>query len=418
MLAALPVLWTAFIPSPDPPVTFCRSGTDVVAAIASDNGGEVQLRAFGRSWSPPVAVVQGAVRFTIPDVRVPVAFQIVSTKPPLRIVGEIVAYSRKGETSWPAETSIYVDRSAPRWVTEWLTAVGLPFRAVNIKGDPASRSRNQPRRGVLIIGRSTERLRIPATRAWESANLLVIGDRSTRIRGLFQTEPHNTGGSLGLFRKQSWPRPLRFTFAYVAWNGVLNRHQWLRSRSVVGVEEVFPAQSNRRIVLNYLPWQQQLGRNEIADVVFQQLLKAAAQPEKEPSFDRRVRFVWPERSQIQAGERPVLAAACRCRAKSDGPQHALWILDLRGRNLSASECAILPVPGRKLKVRQLLVLGTDPHVANGRWSETRIRQNRNGKHGGVVWLTDDALPPSARQRMVLMQTLSDLHVKLRGANLK
>lgn len=88
---------------------------------------------------------------------------------------------------------------------------------------------------------------------------------------------------------------------------------------------------------------------------------------------------------------------------------------MRGSALSRKDAAAIRIPILKSPHDRLLVLGVDPRVAGGRWSGKRQpnwKSSKNPADERVLWLKDDALPSSPDQRIVLMQVLTRLGIRL------
>ena len=81
------------------PVTFGRSGgavtAEVLPAKAAGGPAKMLLTAYGRVWTPPAVVRNGAVTFKVPKVRAPAIFKIVPANNVKKAAGG--ALDRRGD---------------------------------------------------------------------------------------------------------------------------------------------------------------------------------------------------------------------------------------------------------------------------------------------------------------------------------
>ena len=111
--------------------------------------------------------------------------------------------------------------------------------------------------------------------------------------------------------RQRWPAPLKFSSHRRPWPGIVNRWAWIADDAglplVEQVQRFFAPEGAspfdkfgnpnfyRQVILSYLPWEQQLGRCEVADATFLTMLAASAKAGviSFDSYHGYVVTVWP-----------------------------------------------------------------------------------------------------------------------------
>ena len=212
-------------------------------------------------------------------------------------------------------------------------------------------------------------------------------------------------GPLADLQTQNWSLPPTFRQRAVR---VSNRQTWIAGPEHPLVEEIRSPQKGTeslRTVFSYLPWQQQLGRTEMADELFLRLLTETAKGAKDrPPLDGRWRLLYPAAKEIKADERPVLAAAMKS-AETDVGGEAESPADSRLRARSARQDVAAGgflrggrAPSRRSRLGSahespLLILGDNPILDTWKWLELDRRHHRSPRPG-VVWCPTVRLPPS------------------------
>jgi hypothetical protein len=426
-------------PAAIPPITFARGGQKIDPNILYVSGewgiggigvfkNEVTLTAFGRVWAGPADVAQQSAgaktTMTMPKVRVATVFSIVDRGK--RVVGEVIVYPDR-DVQWDANTILY-SCGEPPWFSEWARAVGLPVKQI-APADllPGEKSNVK---ALLILGPgqvSNDLSHVAGIAQNQRVNVLVLDARWIgESAGPVSVAPAQMCGALAEIAKQHWPQPLKFSSHRKCWPGIANRWAWIADGNGLPlVEELAQHPFLRpRIVLSYLQWQDQLGRREQADELLVGLLTAAATLEMHKGLGAFTRFgpievwmVYPPDKQIEPKGRPVLSSMRSGRYSIVEPK-SVSILDLRGtEKLPAEllgECrkiegSIGPREGRKES--DLLILGDDKMLDEWEWLKLdRVKKTIN--RPGVVWLSDDELPPSKDNQIRLMLKLTELGVPL------
>jgi hypothetical protein len=221
--------------------------------------------------------------------------------------------------------------------------------------------------------------------------------------------------------------------------------------------------------LSYLPWQDQLGRCEVADELFRRLLTETAKGAKDRRpLDGKWRLLYPPAQEIKAVERPVLAAALKSaatlfeenteqtttmreggreillassfdRSPDDGSPVIVkhrrirgYVLDLRGKTPPPQDL-LERLGGRKiLEARTgmespLLILGDSPVLDTWKWLKVEPYSSRSAVKPsekpasaspelppGVLWWRDGSLPPSKESQLRLMQLFTEWNIFLGG----
>lgn len=429
ILTAIPILVASAAQAEQPPITFARSGKTVSAHLAMNKGQPVQsivLRVYGRVWTKPVAVKDSAARIDVPAVRVPTVFQITAAKDAKRTLGELVAYPDR-PADWGRDTWFYV-LGTPKWFDQWAEAIGLPVIPTTIEA-----LRKMPwaamritRRPVLIVGRdgagkTVEDLLATARAVRISVVVLEADwlDDVDKAKGGAIVHPKQMRAGLANIAKQKWPKPLRFSSCLRPWPGLCNRRSWVAGEDGPLVEEIRFHEGPQAILLNYLPWQQQLGRREAAaDMTLRMILKGRLAGGSLWRTMRIVEVLWPRRRDINAKDRPVVSAAVHTRTRIKDTPGRARILDLRGGKSPPSaflkELNRLERPKSRPRLHlpiPLLILGDDRLLDDWKWLGIN-RKKKTFKRQGIAWLPDDALPRSAKNQIRLMLKLTELGIPL------
>ena len=225
------------------------------------------------------------------------------------------------------------------------------------------------------------------------------------------------GDLLARTGKQSWAAMLEFRSHRQPAGALANRWVWTADKANLPLVEKLvvvgtPLDAVRCVVASYLPWQEQLGRQETADATLLDLLAAAANASADGW--RKIDIIWPQMDEQTARQRPVLSAAANVAiAWKDCPWSAC-VLDLRGAErlpdgLLAKLKALEGRIGAKTNV--LLILGDDRLLDEWEWLKLD-RAKKTSRRPGAVWLSDDELPPSTENQIRNALTLSELGVPI------
>jgi hypothetical protein len=432
----------------EPPVVFARSGQKTILRLASYHnlpGGSTTLRAYGQIWGEAATVENGIAHFVAPTVRVPTVFRVVPVSNNKIALAELVVYP-EGWIPWDTDKQLskyketqFVAAGAPDWLNRWFSAVGFPIEKL-----PGRESlergnwRMLEKPALLILGRETAgrgpaavgRLAID-----HRANVLVIEadwlDKSKTVAANVVVAPKHARGQLADLQSQQWPSPPCFGRQAVPWPVVWNRLVWLDGAEYPLVEEVYSRQKGAealRIAFNYLPWQEQLGRCEMADELFLRILATTAKGANHRAvLNRRWCLLYPAMEKIKVEERPVLFAALESAAAkvgSDGaivlaaesPEICGYVLDLRGGSplpddLFADSGMVKNIATRINAHTPLLILGDNRQLDNWEWLELD-REHRKSPRPGVCWIPDNSLPPSLEAQLRVMEVLTQWGVFL------
>ncbi|HBO43670.1 MAG TPA: hypothetical protein DD670_07015 [Planctomycetaceae bacterium] len=441
------------------PVTFGQSGETISVRLTRsgcDATFPVVLEAYGRFWAGPTHAEDHTARFVVPAVRVPTVFRVVTANGDRASLAELVAYPRGYALGWgppssrvglgePSPRAMLVSAGAPVWFREWAEAVGLSVAVLESSDGPNSRGVERQRQ-LMIVGRDEAGRSPRDVMRFLNRRADAVLVLEANWFGELESPPDASGtaplaivpemlaGELSDFRGQQWAAPPVFTAAASPWPGITNRWAWIERNATPLVERIGgPA---GRITVSYVPWQRQLGRNELADMLFRRILLAAADPAMDsPRLERRIEMIWPREAEVRPGMRPVLAAAIKRRSgigevvsgvakksrlheespSDDVPR--LRIVDLRGPDLPRDAAASLQLPREVSEQRPLVVLGTDSAFDEGRWADpppVDDGDEGNAKKWppGLTWLADDSLLPPALPRIQLMQVLTQWGVFL------
>jgi len=443
------------------PVTFARGGRQVEVRLLFVLGElgiggtgvfkkEVTLTAFGRTWSEPADVTQTSAAsratITVPGVRVPTVFSVVDRR--RRAVGELVAYPDR-DVTWDKKITLY-SCGAPAWFDQWASAVGLPVKKFPVADLPLVPRRilaDKKARRLLILGTTSKDFS-----ANTKINLLVLhAGWFGKAGGPVRIAPGQMQGGLAGLAGQKWAKPPRFASHRRPYTGLKNRWAWITGEAGSPlVEEIRPLAASRkerrlfpratgkpdvldrkpkpvgiaRLVASYLPWQEQLGRNEYADAAFLALLRAAGNAAPRECRWSPVEIVYPKPADIDRATRPVLRAVrtgrfWRRKGAADAqPEYVApinIILDLRGtgaaRDKRFGNGAKWLNPGARQPRTRLVILGDDKVLDQWPW----LKMDRSKKQvntPGVLWLADDELPPSEQNQIKLMLALTQAGVPL------
>jgi hypothetical protein len=435
------------LPADEPSTVFAHSGQELTLSLEgeiSPRDGAVLLSAYGRSWGEAARMEGGRVQLVAPSVRSPVVFRLVFVGAKGAVVGELVVYP-EGWVSWDKDERLpqvketqFVAVNAPAWFESWADAVGLAVEEMPGAESLASRHWRTPEKpSLLILGRKaagagpTDTAKLAAL---YRSNVLVLeadwfGKPVPDIEAI-EIHPKHARAALADLQSQNWALPASFRGSAEPWPDILNRRSWIDGGEYPAVEEIRTGEKRSeslRIVLSYLPWQDQLGRCEVADELLLRVLSETAQGVKEVErWDGRWCLLYPAVEKIKKDRCPVLAAALKSvEEKSDTstatPAGARrcgvrgYVLDLRGSTAPENLLDELDVERAvEPRIREsvpLLILGDSPLLDSWRWLK-RDRQKSQSLRPGVIWWPDSTLPPSLSGELRLMGLLTEWDVFL------
>ena len=364
----------------------------------------------------------GAAGFAAPKVRVPVVFRVGPLRDSKVIFSELVVYPDR-PAHWDKDTQLAA-AGIPDWFDTWSAAMGLPIKKVkDLASLDAGNWRMPEKPGLLILGRKAagnSPAVVQQIAAEHEINVLVLeADWFGAAAG-----PVAVGGGqirgdlLARTGEQSWAATLEFRSHRRPAGGLANRWMWTADKANLPLVEKLavvrePWNAARSVVASYLPWQEQLGRQETADATLLDLLAAGANASASVLW-RSVDVVWPKMDAQTARQRPVLSAAVSAAVARRDATRSVYVLDLRGGTRPPH--GLLPVLKALekrigAKTDALLILGDDEFLNAWQWLKLD-RAKKTCHRPGVVWLSDGELPPSTKTRIRLMLTLSELGVPL------
>ncbi len=463
VLALLLTATPAALRADELPVVFAQSGQKTLPPARDRRlpEGPTRLSAYGQFWGEPTTVENGVARVAAPTVRVPTVFRVVPVRDNKIVLAELVVYP-KGWIPWDTDKRLakyketqFVAAGVPDWLDAWFSTVGFPIEKL-----PGRESlergnwRTLEKPAVLVLGRQTAG-RGPAEvgrlAANHRANVLVIEadwlDRKTSEVSVTSevgksktagakivVAPKHSRGALADLQCQQWPSPPRFGRQAVPWPMVWNRLTWLDGDEYPLVEEAYSRQKGAeslRIVFNYLPWQKQLGRCEVADELFLRILAETAKGANDRVLlNRRWCLLYPVIEKIKVEERPVLFSALQSAVGAGGdgatvaatgsPETGGYVLDLRGRSplpddLFAESGVVKSIAARINKDTPLLILGDNRELDHWEWLELD-REHKKSPRPGVYWVPDSSLPPSLGSQLRVMEVLTQWGVFLGNAS--
>jgi hypothetical protein len=414
------------------PIVFARSDQKVTFLVEGDDGkaiGNAVLWTFGQRWGEPIEVRNGAVEMVAPTVRVPVVFRLKATRDSKIDLGELVVYPERPPVRWDKNTQL-VTVGTPDWFDTWSEAVGLPitkFKGLELLGVGNWRMREKS--ALLVIGgKATQNdlTTIGRIAAEYEINVLVLktdwftANETTRRKVILS--PKCAVGPLADLQAQTWSLPPVFRQHLLC---ISNRQTWIAGPEHPLVEEIRGRQKENeslRTVFSYLPWQQQLGRTEMADELLLRLLTETAKGAKDRlPLDGRWCLLYPTAKDIRTGEYPVLAAAMESMAASVGSETEstkirAYVLDLRGKTSPPSDFFdgagdIKTIEARISARSTLLILGDDPALDTWKWLKLD-RSHHRSPQPGVLWWPDSSLPPSINSQLRLMQLFTEWNIPL------
>jgi hypothetical protein len=434
--------WLAAAPWPlsagELPILFARSGRKAAIPLGGDDGKtgrRVALWAFGRRWGEPATVKSGVADFAAPKVRVPIVFRMIPIDDVKLVLGELVVYPDR-PAPWEKDRQL-VAVGTPDWFDAWSEAVGLPVRKFQkLESLDAGSEQLAEKAALAIVGRKAAGdgpALVHRLAAEQKINVLVLetdwlGGNQTASREI-TLSPKQMTGALADLQTQSWSLPPAFRQRAVR---ISNRQTWIAGPGYPLVEEIRSPQraaSSLRTVFSCLPWQQQLGRTEIADELFLRLLKETAKGAPgRPPLDGRWRLLYPAAKDVKAGERPVLAAALGSAVVDAGGEAGsqetrAYVLDLRGKtppppDFFEGTAAMKTIEARIGRRSPLLILGDNPVLDTWKWLKPDRAAHRSssmdtpGCPPGVLWWPDNCLPPSPESQLRLMQLFTDWNISL------
>lgn len=436
------------------PIVFGRAGNKAVVECVPIQKGvkHVVLRAFGRNWTSPVVVDKFVATVEVPSVRVPTVFSVVDPDDVDFILGELVAYPDR-DVEWDKKITLY-SCGAPQWFDQWAAATGLPVKGV-VVADLASAKlspADEKGKSLLILGRTAtgkDLLDVAKVANDKKVNILVLdADWFGDAAGLVNIAPAQMLAGLVEIAKQHWPQPLKFISHRRPWPGIANRWAWIVDEAGLPlVEEIRPLSPDElallpagdppthekapqfeekpRMLLSYVSWRELLGRSESAEASLLAMISSAATAKPRECHWHPIWFVnhiWPDPKNCDC---PILLAVRSggfwkrqdlpsAKPDYDGPIYL--ILDLRGQQkgpategMSLSEYCRRGITGAP--VVNLIILGDDKMLDEWEWLKLD-RAEKTINRPGVVWLSDDELPPSKDNQIRLMLKLTELGVPL------
>lgn len=419
----------------DVPVVFARSGQKTTAPVGKASEA-MALWAFGQRWGDSAMATGGTAQFVAPKVRVPVVFQVSPASDSKAVCSELVVYPSR-LARWDKDTQL-VAAGTPDWFDSWSDAVGLPIKNFKTLASlDAGNWRTLEKPALLILGRSAAGKNLAAVdrlAATHKVNVLVLeadwfGKEESSSHGTIIL-PKQLTGALADWHSQNWPLPPTFRRYAMPWNVIANRKTWAAGAKYPLAEEIRSRQKggeSLRLVLSYLPWQDQLGRCEVADELFIRLLTETAKGAKDRRpLDGRFYLIYPPAKDIKPSERPVLAAALKAakthpaedaepslRAVIEQDQTQTYVLDLRGKTPPPENLrnGLSLLETRVNEQSPLLILGDNPILDSWKWLKLNRVKHRSAQ-SGVVWLPDNALPPSMESQLRLMEQFTACNISL------
>jgi hypothetical protein len=419
----------------DVPIVFARSGqkTTVPVGKASE---AIALWAFGQRWGDSAMATNGTAQFVAPKVRVPVVFQVSPASDSRAVCSELVVYPSR-LARWDKDTH-FVAAGTPDWFDTWADAVGLPIKTFKtLESLDAGNWRKLEKPPLLILGRGAAGKDFAAAdrlAATHKVNVLVLeadwfGKQESPSHDTI-VSPKQLAGALADWHSQSWPLPPTFRRHAMPWNVIANRTTWVAGVKYPLVEEIRSRQKggeSLRLVLSYLPWPDQLGRCEVADELFTRLLTETAKGSNDRRpLDSRFCLICPPAKDIKPSERPVLAAALKAartqpaedaepslQAIIEQGQSRTYVLDLRGKAPPPENLrdGLSLLETRISEQSPLLILGDNPILDSWKWLKLNRAKHRSAQ-SGVVWMPDNALPPSMESQLRLMEQFTAYNISL------
>ena len=278
-------LWTL----PAGAAVFARSGQKVFLPVCIDyrsDQGPLALWAFGRSWAEQTEVKDGKAEFTAPTVRVPVVYKMKSGRDEHC---ELVVYPDR-PIAWDKDT-VFVAVSASDWFKTWAKAVDMPVKYEDyLPRIDGSEPRSWPHKKHRLVILDKPYVKSAFDLGWDIAlandsNVLWLNENwfDTNVVAVLKMNlsPKLMMGPLTELQKQNWHSLPQVDHPTLC---VQNRQTWIDGLSHPWVEEIRIPEKGKehlRVVWSYLPWPRQLGRNEVADMLFIRLLTEAAQGAKD-----------------------------------------------------------------------------------------------------------------------------------------
>lgn len=401
------------------PCAFARSGTVATVQLSGSQHpipDRVALRVHGRIWQDSWPIEDGKLTLAVPDVRVSTVFSIISTDRSQAVLAEFIVYP-DGLEPWPREDIRVYVAGAPAWFEQWTHAVKLPLRTLDIR-QPLGRALAGPDTDgeLLVIGRkhagqSPEHVVRLARRG--RINLLVLDADwgLSAVSGTLNVGPKTMRAALKSVGDQIWPRTLTFDNVRTPSPLIMNRRFWIEAEHGPLAEQVGRSGTEHAVVLSYVPWNQQLGREELADDLLLTLLRAAAKPLVPLGANQQLTLDWIGKN-IADGKRPILTAAHDV-ARGAGP-YRVAVLDLRGNESPSSRlrASLRRLEAQTTELNPLLILGDARLLDTWAWLGMDRKRRMTKERPGLRWLPDDELPPSPAAQLRLMNALTLLGVPL------
>ncbi len=405
------------------PIVFARSGQKVLLrapiGYQRDRDGPLELWAFDKSWGEQTVVKDGKAEFIAPSVRTPITFGLRLGN---GIYNSLVVYPDR-PIPWDKNTECVVVGPSD-WFSSWIKAMDLPveFSSNTCMLEYANWHPQKKRRLLILDSSSLCKSPIMALNlaARHGTNVLWFGvdwygcNNNMPIYG--GLSPKQMVGPFSDFQGENWHVPPEFCRNILQ---IVNRQTWIAGPENPWVEEIRIPKNGMeqlRVVGSYLPWQQQLGQNEVADLLFLRLLTETAKgAEGRNPLNGRWRLLYPAAKKVPVTKQPVLAAAMKS-AETTSSDVRAYVLDLSGK-ASPSDDLFKTMPGlatiesRIGKESSLLILGDHPILETWKWLQADRREHCSPRPG-VVWLPNKSLPPSMESQLRLMQLFTEWNIPL------
>jgi hypothetical protein len=449
LAAILLIGLSALTQANESPVTFVRSGQKATLPVGQgdEKNRVVLLTASGQRWGEPVAVKSGVAEIVAPEARVPLVFRLATVNDAgARVIpGEVVVYPDRW-LPWDSDKKLskykemrFAAVSVPDWFEAWLEAIGFPIEKFSSRESFRNRGwQTLGKPSVLIVGRkaaSRGAAEVGRLAIEYQTNVFVLEadwlDKADLPASGIEITPKQARGALADLQVQEWPSSPTFHRQALPWPYIANRLTWIDGAKYPLIEEIYSRQKDAaasRIVFSYLPWQEQLGRCEMADELLLRVLAETAKgaSDRRP-LDGQWRLLYPDREKVKSDKRPVLAAALKsaeesadhrlaAAATSEPRKNCGYVLDLRGDARLPDEVfgdsgIVKSLEERIGKDTPLLILGDDPKLDTWRWLELD-RERRKSPRPGVIWCPDDSLPASLESQLRVMDVFTQWHILL------
>ncbi|MGD9126939.1 MAG: hypothetical protein PVH19_06130, partial [Planctomycetia bacterium] len=255
-------------------VFFARSGQRVTIP------GAVQLRYLNATL--PVVSHRGVPMFTIPKLRAPCVLGAYNDSG--KLVREFVAYPEKITTIGPEPEQTFLAEMVdpPDWFLQWSEAT----RLFEKKKTPDSPDAEEEKPRLLILGPEATGHSTDVVRGLlKEKGLKTALVFNPRWSGPDSKKPKRfdlakaKGPLLENYQALGDLSPLVFSQIQTPSPKIMNRIAWLRpvKDELPYVEELLTTERKYRILVSYIPWEEQLGRSDQMDHLLRHLLVKAAE---------------------------------------------------------------------------------------------------------------------------------------------